>query len=113
MQALTCDYHTHPQGHRVVPYSLELLQPWIDQARQKGIVSLAFTDHDRYLAGIDFEVIDQVRERNPDVQILAGLELDNDPVTSVAGHRWVEKNWDQLDFVLGSVHYLPGETRDV
>ncbi len=94
-----------------MPYSLELLQPWIDQARRKGIRSLAFTDHDRYRAGIDFAVVEQLRERNPDVQILAGLELDNDPATSLAGFRWVEENWDRLDFVLGSVHYLPGETQ--
>ena len=106
----TCDYHTHPQGHNVRPYTLELLQPWIDQCRAKGIQSLAFTDHDRYLAGVDFAVIDRLRELNPDIQILAGIELDNDPRTSPAGIRWVEKNWDRLDFVLGSVHYFSGET---
>ena len=43
---------------------------------------------------------------NPDMKIRAGIELDNDPETSAAGRRWVEKNWDKLDFVLGSVHYL-------
>ena len=44
--------------------------------------------------------------KNPDIQILAGIELDNDPLTSRAGVRWVERNWDRLDFVLGSVHYF-------
>jgi histidinol-phosphatase (PHP family) len=107
---LPCDYHTHPQGHQVRRYTLELLQPWINQARAKQVQSIAFTDHDRYHDGIDFEVIECLREQNPDVQILAGIELDNDPITSEAGLRWVEKNWDSLDFVLGSVHYLPGET---
>jgi histidinol-phosphatase (PHP family) len=107
---LTCDYHTHPQGHNVRPYTLELLQPWINQCRTKQILSIAFTDHDRYLDGIDFAVIDQLREQNPDIEILAGIELDNDPMTSIDGLRWVEKNWDRLDFVLGSVHYFSGET---
>jgi histidinol-phosphatase (PHP family) len=106
----TCDYHTHPQGHHVRPYALDLLQPWIEQCRAKGIRSIAFTDHDRYIAGVDFAVIDQMREQNPDIQILAGIELDNDPVTSTGGLHWVEKNWDRLDFVLGSVHYFAGET---
>ena len=55
-------------------------------------------------------VIDRLREQNPDIEILAGIELDNDPVTSTDGVRWVEKNWDRLDFVLGSVHYFSGET---
>ncbi len=35
-----------------------------------------------------------------------GIELDNDPVHSAAGRKWVEQNWDRLDFVLGSVHFL-------
>jgi histidinol-phosphatase (PHP family) len=106
----TRDYHTHPQGHNVRPYTIELLQPWIEQCRAKGIQSIAFTDHDRYIGGVDFAVIDRLREQNPDVQILAGIELDNDPLTSSDGLHWVEKNWDRLDFVLGSVHYFSGET---
>jgi histidinol-phosphatase (PHP family) len=106
----TCDYHNHPQGHTVRPYTIELLQPWIDQCRLKGIQGIAFTDHDRYLEGVDFDVINRLREQNSDVEILAGIELDNDPTTSANGLRWVEKHWDQLDFVLGSVHYFSGES---
>ena len=55
-------------------------------------------------------VLDRLREDNPDIDILAGIELDNDPLTSTDGLRWVEKNWDRLDFVLGSVHYFSGES---
>ncbi len=106
---LFSDYHMHPQGHRVQPYNLELLQPWAESARLKGLRDIAFTDHDRYHEGVDFEAIDEVRERNPDLRIRAGIELDNDPVSGAAGLRWVEKNWDRLDFVLGSVHYLSGD----
>jgi histidinol-phosphatase (PHP family) len=105
---LTCDYHTHPQAHVLQPYTPGLLQPWIERARQTGIRSLAFTDHDRYHAGIDFDTVERVREGNPDIDLLLGIELDNDPVTSTAGFNWVERHWDKLDFVLGSVHYLPG-----
>jgi len=100
------DYHTHPQGHRVQRYTRELLQPWVDSARAKGLSDIALTDHDRYHAGIDFDVIDRVREENPDVTIRAGIELDNDPVRGAEGRRWVEGNWSKLDFVLGSVHFL-------
>jgi histidinol-phosphatase (PHP family) len=103
---LFSDYHTHPQGHRVQPYTLELLQPWCDSARARGLTDIVFTDHDRYHAGVDFDVIDRLRERNPDLKIRAGIELDNDPTSSPAGRAWVEKHWDRLDFVLGSVHYL-------
>jgi histidinol-phosphatase (PHP family) len=103
---LFSDYHMHPQGHRVQPFTEELLQPWVDAARQRGLRDIAFTDHDRYHAGIDFDEIDKLREKNPDMKIRVGLELDNDPTSSAAGRKWVEENWDKLDFVLGSVHYL-------
>ena len=103
---LISDYHSHPQGHRVQPYNQKLLQPWADHARKRGLTDIAFTDHDRYHTGIDFAEIDKLRAANPDIKIRAGIELDNDPVRSIAGRRWVEKNWDRLDFVLGSVHFL-------
>ena len=103
---LFSDYHSHPQGHRLQPYTLELLQPWIDSARAKGLTDIAFTDHDRYHASIDFDAIARVREANPDIRIRAGIELDNDPVHSPASRRWIEQHWEQLDFVLGSVHFL-------
>ena len=38
------DYHSHPQGHRVQPYTQALLQPWIDSARERGLTDIAFTD---------------------------------------------------------------------
>jgi histidinol-phosphatase (PHP family) len=103
---LFSDYHMHPQGHRVQRYTQELLQPWVDSARRLGLTDIAFTDHDRYHTGIDFDEINQLRERNPDLRVRAGIELDNDPVHSPAGRKWIEKNWDNLDFVLGSVHFL-------
>ena len=103
---LFADYHSHPQGHRVQAYSQKLLQPWADHARKFGLRDIAFTDHDRYHDGIDFDEIDRLRQNNADLKIRAGIELDNDPVSSDAGRNWVERNWDKLDFVLGSVHYL-------
>ena len=103
---LRSDYHSHPQGHRVQRYTAELLQPWADDARKIGLRDIAFTDHDRYHEGVIFDEIDRLREKNADLKIRAGIELDNDPQTSAAGRKWVERNWDRLDFVLGSVHYL-------
>src|SRR4051812_46713875 len=100
------DYHSHPQGHRVQPYSEPLLQPWADQAKKIGLRDIALTDHDRYREGVDFGEMDRLRENNPDLKIRAGIELDNVPVHSTEGRNWVEANWDKLDFVLGSVHFL-------
>src|SRR6202047_3588313 len=108
---LFSDYHTHPQAHRVQPYTQSLLQPWIESVRQHGLQDIAFTDHDRFHTGIDFDQIDLLREKNVDLKIRAGIELDNDPQTSAAGRKWIERNWDKLDFVLGSVHYLDDPTQ--
>ena len=103
---LFSDYHTHPQGHRVQPYCAELLQPWAESAHKRGLTDIAFTDHDRYRAGIDFDELEKLRVGHPDLRIRAGIELDNDPQTSASGRKWVEQNWEKLDFVLGSIHYL-------
>jgi histidinol-phosphatase (PHP family) len=106
---LFSDYHLHPQGHRLQLYSQELLQPWADHARKIALRDIALTDHDRYHRGVDFDEIERLRAANPDLKIRAGIELDNDPVHSAEGRRWVERNWDRLDFVLGSVHFLRGD----
>jgi histidinol-phosphatase (PHP family) len=100
------DYHTHPQGHRVQRYTQALLEPWAKAARRLGLQDIAFTDHDRYHVGIDFGEVDRLREKNPDLRFRVGIELDNDPVHSATGRKWIEKHWDKLDFVLGSVHFL-------
>src|SRR5205085_2395473 len=103
---LFSDYHTHPQGHRVQRYTQALLQPWADSAHKMALSDIAFTDHDRYHAGIDFDEIDRLSEKNAALKIRAGIELDNDLVHSPVGRKWIEKHWDKLDFVLGSVHFL-------
>jgi histidinol-phosphatase (PHP family) len=108
---MIADYHTHPQAHRLQPYSLDLLRPWAERCVKLGIKEIAFTDHDRYCQAVNLDVVEQLREVYPAVCFLKGIELDNDPVSSEAGKHWVEKNWSQLDFVLASVHYLPGEER--
>ena len=95
---LFSDYHMHPQGHRVQPYTQELLQPWVDHARDIGLSDIAFTDHDRYHAGIDFDEIEKLRAKNPDMKIRAGIELDNDPETSAAGRQLGGKELGQTRF---------------
>ncbi|MCE2928939.1 MAG: histidinol-phosphatase HisJ family protein [Candidatus Caenarcaniphilales bacterium] len=104
---LVADYHNHPQAHRTdLPYSLKTLEPWAKRAVELGLKDLAFTDHDRYKDGVSFEEIENLRALYPQVKFRAGIELDNDPETSAEGRKWVEKNWDNLDFVLGSVHFV-------
>src|SRR5207244_4737769 len=79
---------------------------WADASLELGLSDIAFSDHDRYHARINFDEIDRLREKNPDLKIRAGIELDNDPIHSVSGRKWIEQHWNKLDFVLGSVHFL-------
>lgn len=105
--ALSADYHNHPQAHRTdLPYSKEVLEPWALKAKELGLKDIALTDHDRYKEGFNIDEVHALQERHPEIKVRAGIELDNDPETSLDGHKWVEKNYDDLDFVLGSVHFV-------
>ena len=105
---LFSDYHNHPLGHDPNrKYSLELLGEWLEVAQKKGLTDIAFTDHDRYHEGVNFDDFERFYETLPaNIKFKLGIELDNDPETSLAGKRWTEKNYDKLDFVLGSVHFI-------
>jgi histidinol-phosphatase (PHP family) len=104
---LKFDYHNHPQAHRTdLPYNEENLTPWALKAQEIGLTDFALTDHDRYKAGFSFDEIYKLRDKFPDLKIRAGIELDNDPETSADGKKWVEENYNKLDFVLGSVHFV-------
>ena len=75
--------------------------------RAVGVIFQDFVQYDLCLdENIGLGEIDRVRDNNPDLKIRAGIELDNDPIYSAAGREWVEQNWEKLDFVLGSVHFL-------
>lgn len=103
---LFSDYHNHPQGHRDLPYTQEILKPWAEYARKAGLKDVALTDHDRYHPGVNLDEFFKFRDNITDVKFKIGIEIDNDPETSSLGYKWVEKNYKKLDFVLGSVHFI-------
>ena len=103
---LFSDYHNHPQGHRDLPYTQEVLEPWSTYAIQAGLKDVALTDHGRYHPGINLHEFFKFRDRNTNVRFKIGIEIDNDPETTEKDYKWVEKNYDKLDFVLGSVHFI-------
>ena len=103
---LSSDYHNHPQGHRDLPYTQEVLQPWADYAKAANLKDVALTDHGRYHPGINLDEFFRFRDNIKDTRFKLGIEIDNDPETSVADYKWMEDNYDKLDFVLGSVHFI-------
>lgn len=105
---LISDYHNHPLGHDPNrKYSLELLNEWAQSASERGLKDVALTDHDRYHEGVNFDNFQRFKEALPSgLEFKIGIELDNDPETSAKGHKWTEKHYDKLDFILGSVHFI-------
>lgn len=103
---LISDYHNHPQGHRSLPYTNEVLEPWAHSARAANLKDVAFTDHGRYHAGINLNEFFKFRDKVKDIRFKIGIEIDNDPETSLDDYKWIEKNYDKIDFVLGSVHFI-------
>lgn len=103
---LFSDYHNHPQGHRDLPYTQEVLAPWGAYARQANLKDVALTDHDRYHPGVNIDEFLRFKAVFKEVNFKLGIEIDNDPETSEKGYKWVEKNYEKLDFVLGSVHFI-------
>ncbi len=105
---LISDYHNHPLGHDPNRcYSLELLNEWADSAATRGLKDVALTDHDRYHEGVDFDNFARFSETLPEsLKFKLGIEWDNDPETSNNGRKWIEKHYDKLDFILGSVHFI-------
>ncbi len=100
------DLHLHPQGHRLAPYRLEMLRDWAELAASLGFREIGLTDHDRLREGVRFDEVDRLRSEFTTLGIRLGIELDNDPETSGSGLKWVEQHWDQLDYVMGAVHFL-------
>lgn len=103
---LFSDYHNHPQGHRDIPYTQEMLKPWANYAIEAGLKDVALTDHGRYHKGVNLEEFLRFRDSIKDLEFKGGIEIDNDPETSKQDYEWIEKNYDRLDFVLGSVHFI-------
>lgn len=104
---LFSDYHNHPQAHREdLAYTQENLKPWAEYAKKANLKDVALTDHGRYHKGILLDEFFRFRDGVKDVKFKIGIEIDNDPETSVEDYKWIEKNYDKLDFVLGSVHFI-------
>lgn len=104
---LISDYHNHPVAHRDdLVYCPEVLDPWAKYARQYGLKDVAFTDHGRFSPAIKLDEFFKFRDKNKDIAFKIGIEIDNDPETSARDYQWIENNYDRLDFILGSVHFI-------
>jgi len=100
------DYHIHVAAHGEYKYTDAWVKAYLDNARSSKIKELGFLEHDEYLASVDSDLLARLRISYPDILIRRGLEVDY-----MAGREDKIKNLlagQNLDYVIGSVHFIDG-----
>lgn len=114
------DYHVHTYrcGH-----ARGEMREYVKEARKKGLREIGFADHapvywlpaeqrdpglamtEEQLSGYVAEVF-RLREENPDINILLGVEADFIPGREAGLARMLSAH--SFDYLIGSVHYIDG-----
>lgn len=103
---MLADYHIHVLSHGEYKYEYDWLGLFIDKAREQNLGGIGFSEHDELRHLIDFDLVKQMRDENPDIEIKMGLEIDYIPGREeeirsiIAEHDW--------DYLIGSVHFING-----
>lgn len=98
------DFHTHPIAHGSGSYTMDNLLAFMEKAKKEGIAVLGFSDHDRYLERIDFQLRDKLNGLFDDLEVRFGLEVDYFPDKEQQINDMVSQY--PFDYVIGSVHYI-------
>src|SRR5215212_2125870 len=90
--------------------TVENILAYCEVARERGILQMGITEHDRYLDEIDLAVFQEAREKSRDVELRLGIEIDFVP----GNEERMEHDSTALpyDYVIGSVHRVDGEEVD-
>lgn len=98
------DYHVHGLAHGEYNYDYEWLSLFVEKARQENLQGIGLAEHDEFRHLINFALLEQLQQENPDIKIRIGLEVDYIPgrepvIRSIkAEHDW--------DYLIGSVHFI-------
>lgn len=100
------DYHTHLLGHQDRSGSEEDIREFLEEAKNKNIKEIAFTDHNRYYKNFEFKRIKKVAKEFKNLKVLTGIEMDftNGKESEIADFL---ADFD-FDVVIGSIHFLDG-----
>ena len=103
------DYHLHVVAHGDRPMTVENILAYCEVARERGILQMGITEHDRYLDDIDVAAFQEAREKT-DVELRLGIEIDFVP----GKEERMDHDSSALpyDYVIGSVHRVEGEEVD-
>lgn len=100
------DMHVHTEYCGHAPGMT--VQAILKRADDLGLEALAITEHifsSSNLSLLD-EIRDQLAEYRGNCEVLVGVEVDVDGMSREG--KLVTENLDGIDFVVGSIHYVPG-----
>jgi histidinol-phosphatase (PHP family) len=103
------DYHLHVVAHDDRPMTVENILAYCDVAKERGILQMGITEHDRYLDEIDLAAFQEAREQT-DVELRLGIEIDF--VLGKEERMELDSTALPYDYVIGSVHRVGGEEVD-
>ena len=104
------DYHLHVVAHGDRPMTVENILAYCEVAKERGILEMGITEHDRYLDEIDLAALQEARELSRDVALRLGIEIDFVPGKEDRMDRFATAL--PYDYVIGSVHRVDGEEVD-
>src|SRR5918999_5589082 len=104
------DYDLHVVAHGDRPMTVENILAYCEVARERGILQMGITEHDRYLDEIDLAAFQEAREISRDVELRLGIEIDFVPGAEVRMDR--DATALPYDYVIGSVHRVDDEEID-
>ena len=103
------DYHLHVVAHGDRPMTVENILAYCGVARERGILQMGITEHDRYLDDIDVAAFQEAREKTA-VELRLGIEIDFVP--GKEERMDLDSSALPYDYVIGSVHRVEGEEVD-
>jgi histidinol-phosphatase (PHP family) len=103
------DYHLHVVAHGDRPMTVGNILAYCEVARERGILQMGITEHDRYLDDIDVAAFQEAREKTA-VELRLGIEIDFVP--GKEERMDLDSSALPYDYVIGSVHRVEGEEVD-
>lgn len=100
------DYHVHAAAHGEYQYTYEWLNFFVEKALCLGINEIGFSEHDEFLDRIKPELIKEINQQHPGINVRLGLEIDFIPGRNEEIKRLIT-TYD-FDYILGSVHFISG-----
>ncbi|MDD2585423.1 MAG: histidinol-phosphatase HisJ family protein [Syntrophomonadaceae bacterium] len=98
------DYHVHAVAHGEYEYTYEWILRFLENARERKVTEIGFTEHDEYRAQVKDDVLSSLQGEFSDLIIRTGLEVDFIPGREQEIHRIISEK--QYDYIIGSVHFI-------